>query len=333
MAHTDALWIVGDRVAADVGCSGQKKPASREKRDVHLMLTGSAVVGAEARLLDEWIAAQPLPSTFKLQPVARLFGRNTVREKAAQIPTEDIKGYIGIAQYWYDDYKHGSLKTDKETSREQGYNKDFFITILGYTEKKYGHPHTMEPKATTEQKQFPDVLLSYTDTGNGIENVAAVVELKGAAVSLDRPQQREGNLSPVQQAFKYKPQYRSCPFVIVSNFFEFRLYNDNQLDKEVWTLADLVDPAGDYIKFKTWYYLLRAEHFTATQGKSETELLLSDIRQEQEEIGERFYAQYKEARYALLHDIWKRNPKTRNRFPVAIEKAQTLIDRRGVPWL
>jgi hypothetical protein len=35
---------------------------------------------------------------------------------------------------------------------------------------------------------------------------------------------------------------------------------------------------------------MHADNFTAAQGKSATELLLSDIRQEQEEIGKRFYA-------------------------------------------
>lgn len=258
---------------------------------------------------------------------ARLFGRNTVREQAEAIPTSDILGGVEIAQAWLDDFRYGSLKTDKETSREQGYNYDFFVTILGYSEKKYGFPHTLEPKATSDKKQFPDVLLSYSDPAKGIENVAAVVELKGASTPLDRPQPRDGNLSPVQQAFKYKPQFRSCPFVIVSNFYEFRLYNDNQLDYEVWTLDDLVDPADDYIKFKTWYLLLRADNLTTPVGKSATEQLLSAIRQEQQEIGERFYAQYKSARENLLRDIWERNPKTRPRFELAIEKVQTIIDR------
>lgn len=278
-------------------------------------------------LLQRWFAGAASASTTKLKVMASLFGRNTVRERAALIPTDQIAGHIEIVQSWYDGYQHGSLKTDKETSREQGYNQDFFIKILGYTEKKYGEAHTLVPKATTEKRQFPDVLLGYMDDVIGIENVAAVVELKDASTSLDRPQQREGNLSPVQQAFKYKTQYRSCPFVVVSNFYEFRLYNDNQLDYERWTLEDLVDPADDYIKFKTWYVLLCAENFTTPSGTSATEALLTHIRQEQEKIGQRFYDKYKVARDELLRDIWEKNPKTRTQFELAIEKAQTIIDR------
>lgn len=144
------------------------------------------------------------------------------------------------------------------------------MRILGYREKPLT-PYTFEPKATTLKRQLPDAVLSHTDVLNGLENVAAVVELKGASVALDRPQQREGNMSPVQQGFKYKTQYRRCPFVIVSNFYEIRLYNDNQLDFELWTLDDLLDPADDFIAFKSFYTLLSAANLTADRGPSKTE--------------------------------------------------------------
>lgn len=258
--------------------------------------------------------------------MASLFGRNRLRERAEKIETSEVVDHIAVVQTWLDDYDHGTLKKDKEISRAPRYNADFFMKILGYKDKP-ATPHTFEAEHTTSAGQFPDGTLRYTDASVDLDRVFAVVELKGAAISLDRPQQRAGNLSPVQQAFKYKPQYSSCPFVVVSNFFEFRLYNDNQLDYEVWTLRDLVDPADDYLKFKQWYVLLHADNMVAVDGKSATERLLSDIRQKQEEIGKQFYADYKKARTALLQDIWRKNEKTRPQFGLAIQKAQTIIDR------
>lgn len=259
--------------------------------------------------------------------MASLFGRNALAERARQIATEDILEHVALVQTWLDDYDTGSLKKDKETGREQQYNADFFVKILGYRSKP-ANPYTLDPKDTTEQRQYPDAVLRYTELGDSpVDNVAAVVELKGASIPLDKPQQREGNLSPVQQAFKYKPQYRVCPFVIASNFYEFRLYNDNQLDYEVWTLRDLADPTDDYLAFKQWYYLLCADNFVAKSGKSNTERLLSDIRLEQMEIGEAFYAEYREIRLELLRDIWRRNPERRDSFQEAIQKTQTIIDR------
>ncbi|HRN97518.1 MAG TPA: N-6 DNA methylase [Candidatus Saccharibacteria bacterium] len=258
--------------------------------------------------------------------MASLFGKNKLREVASKLQTSDIEKFIEIIETWHNDYHKGSLRTDKETSREQAYNQDFFVRILGYQEKP-ASPFSLEPKATTEKGQLPDVVLSYTDKANGVENIAAVVELKGAAIPLDRPQRREGNMSPVQQGFKYKTQYRNCPFVIVSNFYEFRLYHDNQLDYELWTLDDLVNPEDDYLLFKTWYTLLRKDHFVSKSGQSKTEQLLSDIRVEQENIGKKFYKVYKEARIELIRDIYRRNSSVRSNVDIGIQKAQKIIDR------
>lgn len=256
--------------------------------------------------------------------MASLFGKHRLKSLASTINTEDIRDYVELVKTWHNDYHNGTLKVDKETSREQAYNRDFFLTILGYKEKP-ANPFSFEPKATTEKGQLPDAVLSHTE--GEISNIAAVVELKGAGIDLDRPQRREGNMSPVQQGFKYKTQYRNCPFVVVSNFWEFRLYRDNLLDYEVWTLDDLVNPENDYFLFKTWFGLLKADHFVVPAGQSKTENLLSDIRIEQEEIGKKFYKIYREARLELLRDIYKNNSEVKTNIDLGIEKAQKIIDR------
>lgn len=258
--------------------------------------------------------------------MANLFGKNQLREAASKIDTESILGFVEIVKRWHADYHSGSLKTDKETSREQEYNHAFFKTILGYEEKP-ANPYSFEPKATTDKGQLPDAVIGYTDTAEGIRNIAAVIELKGAGIDLDRPQRREGNFSPVQQGFKYKAQYRSVPFVIVSNFWEFRLYHDNMLDYEVWTLDDLVNPADDYLLFKTWYVLHHKDNFVTKSGQSKTEMLISDIRIEQENIGKKFYKVYKQARLELLRDIYQNNSSVRTDIDFGIQKAQKIIDR------
>jgi len=258
--------------------------------------------------------------------MANLFGKNKLKSVAQTINTDDILAFIDIVKKWHHDYHHGTLKHDKETSREQEYNQNFFKDILGYIEKP-ATPFSFEPKATTDNGQLPDAVISFTDKSNEIKNIAAVVELKGASIPLDRPQQREGNMSPIQQAFKYKTQYRNCPFVIVSNFYEFRLYRDNQLDYELWTLDDLVDSDDDYYLFKTWYVLLRSDNFIASKGLSRTEQLLSDIRIQQEEIGKKFYKVYREARLGLLRDIYANNAHVRSNIELGIEKSQKIIDR------
>jgi hypothetical protein len=131
-------------------------------------------------------------------------------------------------------------------------------------------------------------------------------------------------MTPIQQGFKYKPLYNSR-WVIVSNYYEFRLYRDTYQDYEVWTLADLVNPLNDYEKFRTFYLLLRAESLISDTGESETEKLLAKVRIEQEKITKEFYKEYSELRKELMTDIWKNNTKLQNENVITI--TQNIIDR------
>lgn len=263
--------------------------------------------------------------------MANIFPRQKLKELASKVPTSEIIDNVEVVKRWFEDYETGTLKTDKETSREQAYNQDFFIKVLGYDEKP-SSPYSFEPKPSTSKGELPDAIVGHLTQSAytfADQKVSAVVELKGASVGLDKPQKREGNMSPVQQGFKYKPKYKYCPFVIVSNFYEFRLYQDNQLDYEVWTLEDLCDEQDEYINFKTFYLLLNKANFVAPEGegKSATEELLSDIRTEQEEIGKDFYKVYKNARLELLRSMWRNNERVKIEIDFGIEKAQKIIDR------
>jgi hypothetical protein len=64
----------------------------------------------------------------------------------------------------------------------------------------------------------------------------------------------------VQQAFKYKPFFKECDFILVSNFYETRLYIDSYYDYESFTLSDLVNPKDNYFNFRKFYYLLSKQN-------------------------------------------------------------------------
>jgi hypothetical protein len=258
--------------------------------------------------------------------MANLFGHNGIRRLAALTNFEDFEEKKAIVAAWHKDFHYGTLRQDKETSREQAFNQQFFGQILGYSEKPKS-PYTFEPKSSTASGQLPDARIGFFDAASKMDKTVAVVELKGAGISLDKPQKGHGNLSPVQQGFKYKPQYRDCNFVIVSNFYETRLYNDNLMDYERWTLDDLIDPTEDFINLRVFLYLLSQEHFVSQHGPSITQSLLLETRTQQEAMGRRFYAQYKEARNSLISDIWLRNDSVQANPDFGLEKAQKILDR------
>lgn len=260
--------------------------------------------------------------------MAGLFKNKTIKAKLAGYEIPNFEEKLTILKSWQEAYQNKSLHKKTESQCEQAFNQSFFIEILGY--KSFPtDPYTLDPKGNVETSgQKPDAILGYFS--NDKNRVIAAVEIKDVNTSLDKSQRREGSLSPVQQAFKYKTQYKECDFVIATNFFEIRLLKDNQLDFESFTLESLTDSKENYFEFRKFYYLLNAENFVAKSGQTNTLKLLSEIRIEQEEITKDFYRRYKDLRQQLIKNILENNQQARLReqfYPLAVEKAQKIIDR------
>lgn len=260
--------------------------------------------------------------------MARLFKDKIIKEKLKRFEIPDFEQKLEVLKTWNSAYQNGSLQKKTETQCEQSFNSDIFIKVLGYTSFPK-ETYTIQPKDNVETGggQIPDATLGYFT--NGTKRVVAVVEIKDVNTSLDKSQRREGNLSPVQQAFKYKPQFKECGFVIATNFYEIRLFRDNQLDYEKFTLPELLDPKDDYFQFRKFYYLLSVNNFVAEKGQTETEKLLSAIRIEQEKITNKFYKEYKQLREDLIKDIVNNNKSIglSKFYSYVVEKAQKLVDR------
>jgi hypothetical protein len=261
--------------------------------------------------------------------VANLFKDRIIQEKLKDFKVPNLEQKVSQIQKWYDAYENGSLQEKTETQCEQSFNQDFFIDILGHAPFPE-EMHTIIPKYRTDESggQKPDAVLGHYSPET--DNTIAVVEIKDANTSLDKPQRREGNLSPIQQGFKYKPQYKNCSFVIATNFFEIRIFKDNQLDFEQFTLESLVDPKDNYYNFRKFYYLLCPDNFITKKGDTPTGNLLSEIRIEQEEITKKFYKEYKKLRRELILDIAENNKKAskrKNFYELTVQKAQKIVDR------
>lgn len=213
-----------------------------------------------------------------------------------------------------------------EKEVEQSYNEEMLGKVLGYTNFPT-NPYTRQPQPKTEVTwQKPDFWLGfYYQDGEQKDKTLAVIEVKDAHTDISKSQKREGNLSPIQQGFKYKPQYSDCRWVIVSNFYETKLFVDTMIDYETWTLDTLLDETDNYFQFRKFYYLLCAENFIKETGKSKTEDLLSAVRIQEEQITKKFYQEYKQLRLALIRDLQKRNPNIS--ITTLVAKAQKIIDR------
>ena len=251
-----------------------------------------------------------------------LFTGRKIREQVEAFKAPDFDKKLQVLKDYYDEWVNGDLASRTEETEEQNYNDKFFVKVLGY---EFGK--TIKPKAKTESGK-PDLTIRY-EGKNKAEVISAVVELKSGKTDLDRPQQRERNESPVDQAFRYKNGVKSCPFVIVSNFYEIRLYRNFKGEYEVWTLRDLVDSENNHYNLRKLLFLLSKDRFLkkSEEKQSDTEKILDDIRAEEEKLTKAFYKKYKSARHKLLQNLYKNNNAIRKDPDLLIEKGQKVVDR------
>ncbi len=254
--------------------------------------------------------------------MAQLFKKNIIKEKLEDFKINNFEEKLEIVKKWHNDYHNWTLKTDNETARDSGWTQDFLWTVLDYTRKPADN-YTYNTEYVVSG-QRPDFVLWYFDK----EENLVVWELKDAKTSLDAPQKREWSMTPIQQAFKYKWWLRNTSFVIVSNFYEIRLYNDNHLDFEIWNLDDLIDPKNDYFNFRKFYYLLCKDNLISKKWESNTKKLLSTLRIREKEITKKFYWEYTLLRKELFKDIIKNNPWfKKSELDFLLNKTQKIIDR------
>ncbi|MFA3799418.1 Eco57I restriction-modification methylase domain-containing protein [Leptotrichia hongkongensis] len=227
---------------------------------------------------------------------------------------------------WINNLENGVLDKSKEEEFQGEFLYDIFTTVLRAVNKSDGkNEWNLERETKTKlDGQKADGVLGFFDT-DGKKDVRAVIELKGAKVSLDVRQKRVGDTrTPVEQAFNYAPKYgKNCQWVIVSNYKEIRLYRANDMTEyQVFFLEKLKDD----LEFKKFIYILSFYALVGTEKKKAKTIELSEEYQKnQAEIEKKFYNEYKNIRLHIFENMRKNNPTINEN--IIIEKVQKLLDR------
>lgn len=227
---------------------------------------------------------------------------------------------------WINNLENGVLDNSKEEEFQGEFLYDIFTTVLRAVNKSDGQKEwNLERETKTKMDgQKADGVLGFFDV-DGKKDVRAVIELRGAKVSLDVRQKRVGDTrTPVEQAFGYAPKYgSSCKWVIVSNYKEIRLYSQTEMNEyQVFFLEDLKDD----LEFKKFIYILSFYYLVGTENKKAKTIELSEEYQKnQTEIEKKFYNEYKTIRLHIFENMRKNNPTVNEN--IIIEKVQKLLDR------
>ncbi len=178
------------------------------------------------------------------------------------------------------------IKKLKEEEYQDGFLRDLFVEVLGYTLKPNDDFNLVrEFKNQTNNKKVDGAILKY-------EKAIAVIELKSTKT--------KDLTSVTEQAFNYKNNQPGCKYVITSNFQKLRFYIDYSNEYEEFNLFNL-----EKKDFELMYLILNKDAIFSDLPQK----LKDETRFHEKNISEQLYKDYSAFKKRLFENIVKRNPK------------------------
>lgn len=233
-----------------------------------------------------------------------------------------------LVEKWIKIIETGKIAKRKEESIKADFIADIFTGVLGYSASIERNKWQLEKELkTTFDGKKPDISIGYFSQDSSsllMEDVRAVVEIKGPNVNLDSKQNRKDfKGSPIEQGFNYA--YRigdNCKWVIVTNFLKIRLYRASDINKyEEFRLSELRNQEA---LAKFLFFLSSDQLFLETEP-SILERLYLGREKELKSISNEFYLQYHELREQLFFNLSRQNPKIE--WKALFGATQKIIDR------
>ena len=203
----------------------------------------------------------------------------------------------------YGTQKIDNIKKAKEEQYQEGFIKDIFGLVLGYSifpEQPFNIQ--TEKKNATDSKKADGAIFQG-------ENVVGVIELKD---------NKTRNLDAVKdQAFGYKNNHKDCSYVISSNFHKLRFYIDDATEYEEFDLYNL-----DKESFKRFYLYLRKEGLL---DKDIPKLLRQETKFHEENITKSLYKDYSGFKNRFFENAALNNPQFDK--ILLFKKSQKFLDK------
>lgn len=198
--------------------------------------------------------------------------------------------------------KQTNILNAKEEQYQEGFLRELFVKILGYTLYPDGnHNLITEQKNETNSKKADGAIL------NGL-SIIAVIELKST---------KTVDLASIEsQAFGYKNNQQECKYVITSNFKKLRFYIDNAVEFLEFDLFNL-----NFDDFKLLWVCLSANYLL----KNIPAQIKEASNHQEEKVTKQLYADYAKFRTDLFNDICNKNTDYDRLF--LFKKTQKLLDR------
>jgi len=241
------------------------------------------------------------------------------------IPNQDEK--IKLIENWQENIISGKVVRAKEEELKPLFLTLLFGDVLGYEYKNSTDWNLRLENKSSLDSSKADAALGFFKIKEKQEldkDVRAVIEIKDARTTLDKPQNRSDfKGSAVEQCFMYAVKSgEKCKWVIVSNFVEIRLYLANDMTKyESFDILSL----NDKYEFYRFYYLLANGQLFYPNIASSIDNFLANRQEREKTITKEFYEKYQYLREVFLQHLKLHNPE-KNPLDL-LQYAQTIIDR------
>ena len=211
--------------------------------------------------------------------------------------------------YFLDTQIQANIQQSKEEQFQEGFLRELFVKVLGYTLNPSPDFNLITEKKNETNSKKADGAILLDD------KVIGVIELKDHKTT---------DLSKIEtQAFGYKNQHKDTRLVIISNFEKLRLYIDNSVEYQEWSLFHLTET-----DFRELYLCLawpQIERGVALQMKQESV-------SSEDQITKALYRDYSQFKRVLFSDILEKNPtpegKNEKEWQLLLfKKTQKLLDR------
>jgi len=232
----------------------------------------------------------------------QIFQKSVVKKHISSLDKNKINNAFSKFNLNYSIEKIEKIKLLKEEEYQDGFLRDIFVDIFGYTLKPNDNYNLVrELKNQADSKKADGAIL------NG-DKVVAVIELK-STITKDLT-------SITQQAFNYKNNQQGCQYVITSNFQKLRFYIDYANEYEEFDLFNLQKS-----DFELLYLILCKDSIFSDLPLT----IKKETRFHEQKISEQLYQDYSDFKYKIFENIVKNNPKFDKL--ILFEKSQKLLDR------
>ncbi len=232
----------------------------------------------------------------------QIFQKSVIQKHLANLEQSQLDDAFQRFKQNYNADKIQLIKTLKEEEYQDGFLRDIFVDVFGYTLKPDKNFNLVrEFKNQTDGKKADGAILKNA-------KAIAVIELKSNKI--------KDLKSITQQAFNYKNNQPYCQYVITSNFQKLRFYIDYANEYEEFDLFNL-----DREAFSLLYLILNKDnllHGLPLQLKDETKC-------HEENISAQFYKDYSQFKQDIFANLTKNNPQFAQL--LLFKKSQKFLDR------